>query len=194
MGSNRVVLFNKPFGTVCRFGREEGRSTLADWIDLPDIYPAGRLDRDSEGLVLLTADGALAHRITHPKRKLTKTYWVQVEGDPGPAALTALRTGVELNDGMTRPARVRPLPVPNLWPRDPPVRRRAHVPTSWLAIELQEGRNRQIRRMTAAVGHPTLRLVRIAIGPWALGALRPGEWRHAPAAAEKRARAGRTRR
>jgi len=177
---NQVILFNKPFGTLCRFGREHGRASLADWIDLPGIYPAGRLDRESEGLVLLTADGALAHRITHPRRKLAKTYWVQIEGSPDTAALEALRTGIELRDGRTRPARARTMAAPaSLWPRDPPVAAHRHDASCWLQLELTEGRNRQVRRMTAAIGHPTLRLVRVAIGPWALGALRPGEWRRA---------------
>ncbi|MDZ7828378.1 MAG: pseudouridine synthase [Halofilum sp. (in: g-proteobacteria)] len=179
---SRIILFNKPFGTVCRFGREPGRSTLADWIDVPDVYPAGRLDRESEGLLVLTGDGGLAHRITHPRRKLEKTYWVQVERCPGESALAALRAGVPLKDGMTRPAGARLLTAPDsepdgLWPRDPPVRFRRNVPTRWLQLTLQEGRNRQVRRMTAAVGHPTLRLIRVAVGPWRLDDLQPGEWR-----------------
>ena len=184
---SRVVLFNKPFGTVCRFGREGGRLTLGDWLDLPGVYPAGRLDRDSEGLVVLTGDGPLAHRITHPQRKLAKTYWVQVEGEPDAAALQALRRGVALREGTTRPAHVRPMTEPaSLWPRDPPIRHRKRVPTSWLELRLAEGRNRQVRRMTAAVGHPALRLVRIAVGPWDLGALRPGESRRAAVPASLR--------
>ena len=175
-----VLLFNKPRGTLCRFGREPGRTGLADWIDVPGVYPAGRLDRDSEGLVVLTDDGALAHRITHPRRKLAKTYWVQVEGEPRDDALATLRDGVALRDGRTRPARVHRIDAPgSLWPRDPPVPVHRHGATSWLQLVLTEGRNRQVRRMTAAVGHPTLRLVRIAVGPWSLGALRPGEWRRA---------------
>jgi len=179
---SEVVLFNKPFGTVCRFGREPGRPTLGDWMDIPDVYPAGRLDRDSEGLLVLTDDGALAHRITHPRRKLEKTYWVQVERCPDGDALAALRAGVPLKDGMTRPAEARVLAAPDsepddLWPRDPPVRFRRNVPTQWLELTLQEGRNRQVRRMTAAVGHPTLRLIRVAVGPWRLADLQPGEWR-----------------
>jgi len=175
-----VILLNKPWGTLCRFGRDGDAASLADWVDVPGVYPAGRLDRDSEGLVVLTADGGLAHRITHPQRKLAKTYWVQVEGTPDDAALAALRAGVELKDGRTRPARVRAIAQPqSLWPRDPPVRTRKSIPTHWLEIVLTEGRNRQVRRMTAAVGHPTLRLVRLAVGPWSLGALRPGEWRRA---------------
>ena len=181
-----LVLFNKPFGTVCRFGAEPGRSTLADWIDLPGIYPAGRLDRESEGLLVLTDDGRLADRITHPRRKLPKTYWVQVERCPDDAALAALRQGVTLKDGPTRPAAARVLAAPDaepdgLWPREPPVRYRRNVSTQWLELVLQEGRNRQLRRMTAAVGHPTLRLVRIAVGPWRLDDLAPGHWRRAAA-------------
>jgi 23S rRNA pseudouridine2457 synthase len=181
---SRVLLFNKPFGTVCRFGREPGRPTLADWIDVPDVYPAGRLDRESEGLLVLTGDGGLAHRITHPRRKLDKTYWVQVERCPDETALAALRAGVSLRDGMTRPADARLLAAPDrdpdgLWPRDPPVRFRRNVSTQWLEMTLQEGRNRQVRRMTAAVDHPTLRLIRVAVGPWRLADLRPGEWRWA---------------
>lgn len=181
---SRLLVFNKPFGTLCRFGREHGHPSLADWIDVPDVYPAGRLDRDSEGLVVLTDDGGLAHRITHPRHKLAKTYWVQVAGEPDDAALRALRDGVALDDGRTRPARVRRIEAPaSLWPRDPPVPTHRHGATSWLQTVLTEGRNRQLRRMTAAVGHPTLRLVRIAVGPWSLGALRPGEWRRARAPA-----------
>lgn len=181
-----VVLFNKPFGTVCRFGAEPGRETLGDWIDLPGIYPAGRLDRDSEGLLVLTADGGLAHRITHPRKKLAKTYWVQVERCPDESALTALQNGVTLKDGITRPAEVRRLAPPDvepegLWPRDPPIRFRRSIPTQWLELTLREGRNRQVRRMTAAVGHPTLRLVRVRVGPWTVWGLGPGERRSVPA-------------
>lgn len=177
---SRVIVFNKPFGTVCRFGQEDGRLTLGDWLDIPRIYPAGRLDRDSEGLVVLTDDGQLAHAITHPKRKLNKTYWVQVEGDPDADALDTLRQGVTLREATTRPARVRAMAAPSgLWERDPPIRYRAHIPTTWLELELREGRNRQVRRMTAAVGHPTLRLIRGAVGPWVIGTLQPGEWREA---------------
>lgn len=179
-----VILLHKPCGTVCRFGAEPGRDTLGNWIDLPGVYPAGRLDRESEGLLVLTADGQLAHRITHPRRKLAKTYWVQVERCPGEAALAALRAGIVLNDGPTLPAGVRVLAAPDIEPeavapRDPPVRYRRNVPTQWLELVLREGRNRQVRRMTAAVGHPTLRLIRVAVGPWRLGDLAPGEWRRA---------------
>lgn len=173
-----LVLFNKPFRVLCQFTDRAGRATLADYIPVPDVYPAGRLDYDSEGLVLLTDDGRLQAWITHPRHGLEKVYWVQVEGVPGPEALARLRRGVRLCDGWTRPARVRRLPAPPaLWPRDPPVRVRSHIPTSWLEIALREGRNRQVRRMTAAVGHPTLRLVRVAVGPFTLGDLQPGQWR-----------------
>lgn len=172
----RLILFNKPYGVLCQFSGGDGRPTLAGYIDLPGIYPAGRLDRDSEGLLLLTDDGALQHRLTDPRHKTWKTYWVQVEGTPDDAALERLRYGVRLRDGPTRPARARPMAAPGLWPRDPPVRYRQRIPTHWLEISLREGRNRQVRRMTAAVGHPTLRLVRVAVGRWRLGSLRPGEW------------------
>ena len=175
---SRIVLFNKPYGVLCQFTAEAGQQTLADYIDVPDVYAAGRLDKDSEGLVLLTDDGKLQHRITSPKMKNWKTYWVQVEGEPDDQAIAVLCTGVKLKDGMTLPAKARTINEPkNLWPRDPPIRYRAKIPTSWLEIHLREGRNRQIRRMTAAVGYPTLRLIRYAIGNWTLGKLQPGEWR-----------------
>ncbi len=191
---SRVIVFNKPFGTVCRFGEEDGRYTLGDWLDIPRVYPAGRLDRDSEGLVVLTDDGRLAHRITHPKRKLTKTYWVQVEGEPDADALATLRAGVALREATTRRARVRSMTAPaSLWERDPPIRYRARIPTTWLELELREGRNRQVRRMTAAVGHPTLRLIRVAVGPWAIGTLQPGEWREATVPSTLAERGGRRR-
>ncbi|MET0065604.1 MAG: pseudouridine synthase [Candidatus Thiodiazotropha sp.] len=172
-----LLLFNKPYGVLCQFTDTEGRPTLADHIPVPGVYVAGRLDRDSEGLVLLTDDGRLQHRLTHPHRKTWKTYWVQVEGIPDEAALQRLRQGVVLKDGPTRPARIKRLETaPDLWPRDPPIRTRINIPTQWLEVGLREGRNRQIRRMTASVGHPTLRLVRVAIGSRRLKNLQPGEW------------------
>lgn len=175
-----LLLLNKPFRVLCQFTDRAGRRTLADYVPVPGVYPAGRLDYDSEGLVLLTDDGRLQARIADPRHGLEKTYWVQVEGRPGPEALARLRHGVRLRDGWTRPARVRLLPTPpTLWPREPPVRFRRNVPTAWLEIRLREGRHRQVRRMTAAVGHPTLRLVRVAVGPFTLAGLAPGEWREA---------------
>ena len=176
--SATVLLLNKPFGVLCQFTSPDGRPTLADYVDRRGVYPAGRLDADSEGLVVLTADGALQARIADPRHRLEKTYWVQVEGEPPDAALDALARGVALRDGPTLPARVRRLdPPPHVWPRDPPIRIRRAIPTSWLEITLVEGRNRQVRRMTAAVGAPTLRLIRRAVGAWTLGSLSPGAWR-----------------
>lgn len=172
-----LLAFNKPFGVLTRFTDPHGRATLARFIDLPRIYPAGRLDADSEGLLLLTDDGALQARITDPRFKLVKRYWAQVEGEPDEAALAALRAGVVLEGRPTRPAGAIRIAAPDLWPRDPPIRTRRAIPTAWLQLELSEGRNRQVRRMTAAVGHPTLRLVRVAIGPWSLDGLAPGAWR-----------------
>ena len=175
-----LVAFNKPYGVLCQFTDRSTppRPTLAAFGLPAGVYPAGRLDHDSEGLLLLTDDGPLAHRLTDPRHKQPKTYRVQVEGDPQPAQLQALREGVLLNDGPTRPAQVRRLdPPPALWPRDPPVRHRKTVPDAWLEIVISEGRNRQVRRMTAAVGLPTLRLVRVAIGPYRLDDLPPGQWR-----------------
>jgi 23S rRNA pseudouridine2457 synthase len=174
-----LLLLNKPFDVLCQFTDPDQRPTLANFVSTPGVYAAGRLDRDSEGLVLLTDDGALQHRISHPRHKLPKTYWAQVEGQPDAQALQALRQGVTLKDGKTQPAEVRQIPEPDLWPRHPPIRFRANIPTTWLVIIISEGRNRQVRRMTAAVGHPTLRLVRVAIGPWRLGDLAPGQWAEA---------------
>ena len=174
-----LIAFNKPYGVLCQFTdrSDPPRPTLAGFGLPADVYPAGRLDFDSEGLLLLTDDGRLAHRLTDPRHKLPKTYWVQVEGDPTDAQLQALRVGVPLKDGPTRPADVRAIDVPALWPRDPPVRFRKSVPDAWLELKITEGRNRQVRRMTAAVGLPTLRLVRVAVAGVALEVLTPGAWR-----------------
>ncbi len=174
-----LILFNKPFGVLCQFTDALGRPTLADYISQPGVYAAGRLDRDSEGLLVLTDDGALAHRLTDPRHKQSKTYLAEVEGVPTPATLDALRDGIELNDGLTLPAHIRTLDAPPawVWLRDPPVRLRKSIPTAWLELTIREGRNRQVRRMTAAVGLPTLRLIRIRIGEHALGDLLPGELR-----------------
>ncbi len=172
-----LVLFNKPFGVLSQFTDGENRPTLAQYIKLPNVYPAGRLDHDSEGLLLLTDDGDLQHHISHPAHKQPKTYWVQVEGAPNSYALTKLRQGVELNDGMTQPAEVRLIPTPKLWERVPPIRERANIPTQWLELVITEGRNRQVRRMTAAVGHPTLRLVRVKIGNWTLEGIEQGKYK-----------------
>ncbi len=179
---SRILLFNKPFGVICQFSRDGLHPTLADYLALPGFDPAGRLDTDSEGLLLLTDDGKLQHQITDPRHKLPKTYWVQVEGAPDEAALAQLRQGVMLNDGLTRPAEARLIEEPaNLWPRTPPIRFRKNIPASWLVLTIHEGRNRQVRRMTAAVGYPTLRLIRAAIGRWTVDGLSPGEWREAVA-------------
>ena len=173
-----VILLNKPYGVLCQFSAAEGRPTLGDFVAVPRVYPAGRLDADSEGLVVLTADGALQARIADPRHKLEKGYWVQVEGVIGDEALERLRTGVVLRDGRTLPASARAIAEPgSLWPRQPPIRVRRHIPTAWLELRLREGRNRQVRRMTAAVGLPTLRLIRFRVGPWQLGDLAPGHWR-----------------
>lgn len=174
---SRVILFNKPYNVLCQF-TDEGikRETLADYITISGVYAAGRLDKDSEGLLLLTDDGALQARISHPKFKLPKTYWVQVEGLPSAQAMAKLQTGVMLKDGMTLPAQARIIDTPQpLWDRTPPVRFRAKIPTTWLELVIREGKNRQVRRMTAAVGFPTLRLIRYAIGPWNLESLPQGE-------------------
>ncbi len=173
-----LIAFNKPFGVICKFSPEPGKRTLADYINLPDVYPAGRLDTDSEGLLLLTDDGALQARISSPKFKLAKVYWAQVEGAPTDTALAALRKGVDLGDFVTKPVDAQLIDEPpSLWPRDPPIRYRAKIPTSWIELTLREGKNRQVRRMTAKVGFPTLRLVRAAIGNVSVQDLPLGEWR-----------------
>lgn len=180
---SRLLLFNKPFGVLSQFTdrgtADSPRATLSDHINIPGVYPAGRLDRDSEGLLLLTDDGKLQERISHPKFKAPKTYLVQVEGEPDDAALAALRRGVTLKDGPTRPAQAERIAPPDLWPRDPPVRYRKSVPDSWLRLTITEGRNRQVRRMTAHVGYPTLRLVRWSVGDWTLDGIAPGSWQEA---------------
>jgi len=173
----QIILFNKPYGVLSQFRSETGQVTLAKYLQIPDIYPAGRLDKDSEGLLLLTDDGQLQHRIAHPRHKSEKVYWVQVEGVPDDKALQQLVKGVELKDGMTRPAKAKLMPEPDIWPRDPPIRYRASIPTHWLELTITEGRNRQVRRMTAAVGYPTLRLIRYRIGNWTLDDIDPGEWK-----------------
>ena len=171
-------MFNKPYGVLCQFTGEDGGITLAEFIPIKNVYPAGRLDKDSEGLLLLTDDGKLQHRISVPKHKLPKTYWVQIEGLPTNDALNALKKGVMLNDGIARALQATEIEEPaGLWPRTPPIRKRNTVPTRWLSITLTEGRNRQIRRMTAAAGLPTLRLIRYSIGDWNLGNLYPGDYR-----------------
>ena len=178
----RLILFNKPYDVLSQFTDEKSptpRATLSQFVEVPSVYPAGRLDRDSEGLLMLTDDGRLQARIADPKFKLAKTYLVQVEGEAGEAALDALRDGVVLKDGPTRPAEVERIDAPDLWPRVPPIRVRASIPDCWLRITIREGRNRQVRRMTAAIQHPTLRLVRWSIGDWTLADLAPGRWRDA---------------
>ena len=178
-----LIAFNKPFGVICKFRPEPGRPTLADYIKVPGVYPAGRLDTDSEGLLLLTDDGVLQARISNPRHKLAKVYWAQVEGIPTEAALSTLRNGVDLGDFKTQPAGARIVnEPPNLWPRDPPIRYRAKIPTTWLELTLREGKNRQVRRMTARVGFPTLRLIRAAIGRVSVDNLAPGTWREIDAA------------
>jgi 23S rRNA pseudouridine2457 synthase len=176
---SRLILFNKPYGVLPQFTDCAGRATLSDYIEVPGIYPAGRLDRDSEGLMLLTDDGRLQARIADPKHKMPKTYLVQVEGDVGADALAALQAGVRLKDGMTLPAEAERIDAPALWPRNPPIRVRQSIPDCWVRLTIREGRNRQVRRMTAAVGHPTLRLVRWRTGEWTVEGLAVGAWREA---------------
>ena len=175
-----IILFNKPFGVICQFTRDGDKPTLKDFIKVPDVYPAGRLDTDSEGLLVLTDDGRWQARIADPKGGMQKTYWAQVEGEPVDDRLAALRAGLDLGDFVTAPAAAERMPEPaGLWARTPPIRYRAHIPTAWLSITIAEGKNRQVRRMTAKIGHPTLRLIRARVGPWELGDLAPGAWREA---------------
>lgn len=190
----QLILFNKPFRVMSQFSPSDDKTTLAQFIDIPGVYPAGRLDYDSEGLLLLTDDGSLQHRIAHPDEKLPKTYWVQVEGAPDADAIARLSSGVILNDGPTLAAQVKLIDEPNIWPRTPPIRVRQAIPTHWLAITIREGRNRQVRRMTAAVGLPTLRLIRCAIGEWTLDGLAPGTWRRIELPLPPRARTAGARR
>ena len=173
---SKIILFNKPYGVLCQFTDRQSRPTLADYIDEKNVYAAGRLDMDSEGLVVLTDDGRLQHKITDPKNKMEKAYWVQLEGEISEAALQALTTGIELNDGKTRPAKVKRIDQPApLWPRVPPIRERKNIHTSWIALTIREGRNRQVKRMTAAVGFPTLRLIRHRVGSWTIDGIDSGE-------------------
>lgn len=174
---SKIVLFNKPFNVLSQFTDPNGAATLSDYIDIKNVYAAGRLDKDSEGLLLLTDDGKLQHRIADPKHKMSKTYWAQVEGIPEESQLQLLRDGVELKDGMTRPAKVSRIDPPKqLWSRDPPIRERKSIPDCWLEITISEGKNRQVRRMTAAINHPTLRLIRYRIGSWTVDGIEPGKY------------------
>ncbi|MDH5409612.1 MAG: pseudouridine synthase [Gammaproteobacteria bacterium] len=174
---SKILLFNKPFDVLSQFRKTSDTDTLSDFIKEPDFYPAGRLDKDSEGLLLLTNDGELQHQISHPLFKMPKTYWVQVEGDIDDPAIEQLQSGIQLKDGLTKPAKASKMAEPNIWTREPPIRYRVSIPDSWLSLTITEGRNRQVRRMTAATGFPTLRLIRYQIGPWTLDGLEPGQWR-----------------
>jgi 23S rRNA pseudouridine2457 synthase len=181
---SRILLLNKPYGVLCQFTAEAGHRSLKEFVDVPRVYPAGRLDTDSEGLVVLTDDGALQAKVSDPRHHLDKEYWVQVEGQPGQDAIRGLQRGVTLRDGPTLPAGAERMAEPDLWPRDPPIRYRAAIPTAWLRLTLREGRNRQVRRMTAAVGLPCLRLVRWRVGEWSVEGLAPGAWREISLASE----------
>ena len=171
---SKIILLNKPFNVLSQFTDKMGRTTLSDYLDIKNVYPAGRLDYDSEGLVVLTDDGQLQHQISHPKAKLSKTYWVQIEGTPSEEALNPLREGLHLKDGPCHPAKVKRIDSPNCWDRNPPIRERHNTPTCWLEIIITEGRNRQVRRMTAALGFPTLRLIRAKVGQWTVNGIAPG--------------------
>lgn len=175
-----IILFNKPFNVLCQFTDKEDRNNLSDFIDLKNIYAAGRLDYDSEGLVVLTDDGKLQNQISDPKNKLEKTYWVQVEGVPTEESLIKIRKGILLKDGITKPAKVKIINAPKIWERNPPIRKRINIPTSWIELKIIEGKNRQVRRMTAAIGYPTLRLLRFAVGDWNIEGINCGEWIEAP--------------